>query len=177
MTPEDVAQRVVDLAPWPLLVVFSGGDPCMHEGFAEVADRLEQRGYTTQVETQGALNPPWLFLVDHVCVSPKPPSSGMITDFDRLNDVIRFHKPRLSLKVPVADAEDLQFAVGLHLSAPDVPFFVQPVNPLPGIAQSIDDRMTRLRALVDLVKADPRCGRMRVGPQLHTLLWGEARGV
>lgn len=176
MSPSEVVTQVRIRADYPILVVLTGGDPAMHAGLDDVNYKLRQYGYTTQVETQGALAADWLTQVDHVCISPKPPSSGMETDWDKLGKVVGLNDS-VSIKVPIAGRADLAFADRVHELYPGVPFFIQPVNPFPGQGESLDARVLRLKSLAEAVKGSPHRTLWRVMPQLHVLMWGEALGV
>jgi 7-carboxy-7-deazaguanine synthase len=155
--------------PW---VTLSGGNPAIHD-LAALVERLHASGRRVAVETQGTVYRPWLEQCDVVTVSPKPPSSGMQTDHARL---ARFAAlPQSNLKVVVFDDADFAYARNIHQRYPDRPFFIQPGN-----AVGQDDTAALLgkldwlaqRAMRDLAMADAI-----VLPQLHTLMYGNRRGV
>lgn len=107
--------------PW---VVLSGGNPCLYD-LKCVVWSLQRCGYWVAVETQGTSFPQWLRYADRICLSPKPPSSGMPTNDpgavgeDFIQHVIQMdiHKYRQSLspdwfffKVVIFDEMDFEWA-------------------------------------------------------------------
>ncbi|HEY7851220.1 MAG TPA: 7-carboxy-7-deazaguanine synthase QueE [Ktedonobacterales bacterium] len=155
--------------PW---VTLSGGNPAIHDLGALVA-RLHATNRQVAIETQGTVFRPWLTQCDVVTVSPKPPSSGMPTDHARL---ARFTAlPQSNLKVVVFDDADFAYAREIHLRYPDRPFYLQPGN-----AVGQDDTASLLKKLDWLAQRamrDPAMANVVVLPQLHTLLFGNRRGV
>lgn len=164
---EDVAAR---LAPGGV-VVLTGGDPCIHNGLGDVVTDLVDAGYVVQVETQGAINADWLDHVDTICLSLKPPSSGVTTDFDKLDAIVALtdgdEVPGMFLKVPVADAADLEFADMLSDLYPDLQLYVQPVNPTPGVEIDTATRLAAFERLVQDVLAKQTRHTWIVSLQLH----------
>ncbi|MCM3342284.1 7-carboxy-7-deazaguanine synthase QueE [Paenibacillus sp. MER TA 81-3] len=166
-------------------VTISGGNPALIPGMGELVDLLHAHGIRSAVETQGSRWQDWLMRIDDVTLSPKPPSSGMDTDFDRLDDIVnrlwnRSECKGLCLKVVVFDEQDLQYAIRVHERYADIPFVLQTGND--NVHSSDDDELIRslLRKyewLIDRTAAEPRLNRVRVLPQLHTLVWGNKRGV
>ncbi|MEC1232177.1 7-carboxy-7-deazaguanine synthase QueE, partial [Bacillus paralicheniformis] len=67
-----------------------------------------------------------------------------------------------------------------HQRYPDVPFFLQVGND--DLHTEDQDRLVerllqKYEQLVEAVTRDPEVNRVRVLPQLHTLIWGNKRGV
>jgi 7-carboxy-7-deazaguanine synthase len=155
--------------PW---ITLSGGNPAMHD-LTDLVDLLHASGRQIAVETQGTVFREWLRACDVVTVSPKPPSSGMTTNFAQLD---RFAVlPQANLKVVVFDDADLAYAKDIHLRYPAVPFYMQVGN-----AVGADDRdalLAKLDWLGGRVLADPALQDAVVLPQLHVLLYGNRRGV
>src|SRR5262245_23511922 len=67
--------------PW---VTRSGGNPALHD-LSELVALLHAAGRKLAVETQGTVFRDWLYDCAVVTVSPKPPSSGMETNFAQLD--------------------------------------------------------------------------------------------
>jgi 7-carboxy-7-deazaguanine synthase len=163
-------------------VTLSGGNPAIHD-CGQLVDELQTQGYLVAVETQGSIDAYWLQLVDHLTISPKPPSSGNVTLLDDdgpLDLMIRKRgwdvgSARLSLKVVVFDERDYDYAVAVHKRWPRVPFYVQ-AGTLVGEA-SRDDLCDALNALQTQVLMDPNMHDVAVLPQLHAILKGHARGI
>jgi len=194
LTAQEISLRVAALQPTAnIWVTLSGGNPLLH-GLNFLVERLHGFGFSVAVETQGSVYKPWLQNVDLITVSPKPPSSGMINpDLDLFlhqvqEDVQReSHKrmPRLSLKVPIWDERDLQFARTLHLRYPAVPFYLSVVTAMGGLhgdfdggrIDTQDDVIARYRWLVGRVIQDEAWVDIAgVFPQLHVLVWSHDRG-
>src|SRR5258708_12632953 len=82
MTPADIMARVEELAGGnPVLVSLSGGNPAL-QPLASFITLGRRNGHTFALETQGSLAQPWFAELDWMVLSPKPPSSGMATDWD-----------------------------------------------------------------------------------------------
>ncbi len=92
----------------PILVTVSGGNPALAP-LGELLEMGHARGHTFALETQGTKAPGWLSELDHLTISPKPPSSGMTPDWDKLRECVRVGqggKTGVSLKVVVFDDEE-----------------------------------------------------------------------
>lgn len=186
MSAEDVWQELYRLGGERFdHVTLSGGNPALLSQLGTLVDELHRHGITVAVETQGSRWQDWLMDVDEVTISPKPPSSGMNTDWTKLDDIISRLSGRppgraFSLKVVVFDELDLSYAESVHERYPNVPFYLQTGNPdvSTGDTQSHASRLLeRYEMLVDAVMKSDRLNDVRVLPQLHTLVWGNKRGV
>ncbi len=172
MSAAAIRDRLVALDPTVPWITLSGGNPVMHDLTALVA-LLHASGRKIAVETQGTVFREWLRACEVVTVSPKPPSSGMATNFAQLDRFAALHQA--NLKVVVFDDADLGYAKDVHLRYPAVPFYMQVGN-----AVGADDRdalLTKLGWLGARVLADPALQDAVVLPQLHVLLYGNRRGV
>ncbi|WP_019639299.1 7-carboxy-7-deazaguanine synthase QueE [Paenibacillus fonticola] len=166
-------------------VTLSGGNPALLGGLGALVKLLHDKGIAVAVETQGSRWQDWLAEIDQVTLSPKPPSSGMTTDWGALDNVVsrlaaRANPYSQSLKVVVFDEADLAYAKKVHARYPDIPFFLQVGNSdvrRMDIQQHTTDLLERYEQLIDLVVADPELNDVRVLPQLHALVWGNKRGV
>ncbi|WP_025690905.1 7-carboxy-7-deazaguanine synthase QueE [Paenibacillus zanthoxyli] len=163
-------------------VTISGGNPALiDEGLSELIDLLHERGIKAAIETQGSRWQDWFLKVDALTISPKPPSSGMSTDWEVLDSIMErvrtSGKGAHSLKVVVFDDEDYEYAVQVHHRYPDVPFFLQPGNENVTEEGDISARLlNKLEWLFEKVIADPEMNAARVLPQLHALIWHNKRG-
>ncbi|MBT2582521.1 7-carboxy-7-deazaguanine synthase QueE [Planococcus sp. ISL-109] len=162
-------------------VTISGGNPALHKGISELVALCHEKGWQTAVETQGSIWQDWLAEIDEVTVSPKPPSSGMILDYSKLDALLGKLAPnQASLKVVVFDDADLFFAEQLHIRYPSFPFFLQVGN---DDTLTVDDEkltqhlLGRYQWLIDRHLTSAALNNAKVLPQLHTLLWGNKRGV
>ncbi|KZZ83531.1 7-carboxy-7-deazaguanine synthase QueE [Bacillus sp. SJS] len=166
-------------------VTVSGGNPALLKNLQPVIARLKEKGMEIALETQGSRYQDWFTEIDDLTISPKPPSSGMKTDFDVLSSIFTRLRDAgtlssASLKVVIFNAEDLAFAKKVHLTYPGIPFYLQVGN---DDTATTDDEalmktlMSRYQWLIDEVMEDEQLNLVRVLPQLHTLLWGNKRGV
>jgi 7-carboxy-7-deazaguanine synthase len=178
MTPAEIVARLEQLAEPPIWVTLSGGNPAIPEAMPDLIRMLRHRGYRTSMETQGSIHRAWMRELDSLVLSPKPPSSGMTTDWAALHACVHAGAPETSLKVVVGSDEDYAFARSVHGLFPYVPFFVQPCNPH-GAANGFDLQTLSdtTRTLMERVANDPAARKWRVIPQLHTLAWGSMKGV
>jgi 7-carboxy-7-deazaguanine synthase len=196
MSSEAIVQRVRELGGAPEWVVVSGGNPALHD-LTLVVEGLTQAGFRIAVETQGTRWRDWLLETDRMCVSPKPPSSGMVTDWDALDRFVEHASERstdsgdpwLFIKVVVFDDADYEYACEVHARYPDVAFFLSAGND-PGatvgdadredartLAHVRNDLCVRSAWLAAKAMRDKRMERARIQSQYHVLLWGNQPGV
>ncbi|RIW35070.1 7-carboxy-7-deazaguanine synthase QueE [Bacillus salacetis] len=163
-------------------VTISGGNPALIGAIEELLVIFNDNEIQSALETQGSRWQDWFMDIDDLTLSPKPPSSGMNTDFDKLDFImgkLRGQKD-CSLKVVIFDERDLEYAAALHERYPGVPFFLQVGNS--NLAESDEGRLVRgliaeYEKLIDAVIQSERLNNVRVLPQLHTFVWGNKRGV
>lgn len=67
-------------------VVFTGGEPTLVKGMAELVAALKEKGYYIAVETNGLKSPDWLQFVDYVACSPKAEYSSLYESEDALKE-------------------------------------------------------------------------------------------
>lgn len=87
--------------------------------------------------------------------------------------------PQICLKLVIFDEEDYQYARATATRYPHLPLYLQAGNhTLPHLAEEIDlpGILSRLDWLIERVLRD-QWYRVTVLPQMHTLLWGNTRGV
>jgi len=186
MTPADIMARVDGLAGGiPLIVSLSGGNPAL-QPLAPLIALGCRSGHTFALETQGSVAQPWFAELDWMVLSPKPPSSGMATDWDAFEACLEAAqgRPRCVLKIVIFDDADYAYARTVATRYPALPVYLQVGNPAPLIGvggaaadeADIDDLLRRFRWLVGKVTAD-HWFAATVLPQLHVLAWGNKRGV
>ncbi len=166
-------------------VTISGGNPALLKELGGLVDALQALNVKIGLETQGTVWQEWFLQIDDLTISPKPPSSGMVTNFFELTDMVerlhdRISKNHVSLKVVVFDEKDLQYAKEVHQKYETVPFFLQVGNHY--LMMENDQHLTqillkKLDWLINQVITDPDFNNVRVLPQLHVLLWGNKKGV
>lgn len=200
MTPNEIFHRMVELSRSNALeddtrnhfshVTISGGNPALiGAAMSDFINLLKSYDINTSLETQGSRWQEWFYDIDDLCISPKPPSSGMITNFKALDEIIynlvaRIGQPGFEdcplpyLKVVIFDDEDFEFAKKVHKQYPRIEMFVSVGNINPYEPGEIHRRLlTDLEALWDRVLTDPDMNRVRALPQLHTLVWNNKRSV
>ncbi|WP_108670995.1 7-carboxy-7-deazaguanine synthase QueE [Peribacillus acanthi] len=166
-------------------VTISGGNPALLSNLSELIDLLHEQGIQVAIETQGSRWQDWLLDIDDLTISPKPPSSSMKTDFEKLDEIfeklqIADRTKNVSLKVVVFDDRDFEYAKEVHQRYPNIPFFVQVGN-----EDLLEEDSTKLMLqlikkyewLIDKTMASEELVNVRVLPQLHTFVWGNKRGV
>jgi len=162
-------------------VTISGGNPALHKGIGELIDLCHDEGWKVAVETQASIWQDWLLKIDDITLSPKPPSSGMKTDFSKLDSYLKnLVDLNASLKIVIFDELDFKFAEAVHQRYPAFPFFLQTGNTDTTTTNDellVSTLLNRYEWLVDLTVNSPIMNDVRVLPQLHTLLWGNKRGV
>lgn len=87
-------------------VTISGGNPALYQNLEELIVILKENGIKVAVETQGSRWQKWMYEIDELTISPKPPSSGMTTDYSVLSDIFEKLKNQnnsnhISLKIVV----------------------------------------------------------------------------
>lgn len=180
--PEDIIEELIQTGGKAFShVTISGGNPALHKGIAELVDLCHQQGWKVAVETQASIWQDWLAEIDDITLSPKPPSSGMSTDFAKLDFFIdKLQNANVSLKVVVFDRNDFAYAENLHQRYPAVPFFLQTGNEDTATTddtQLVADLLQRYEQLIDYHVRSSVMNDVKVLPQLHTLVWGNKRGV
>ncbi|AOZ92020.1 7-carboxy-7-deazaguanine synthase QueE [Paenibacillus crassostreae] len=166
-------------------VTLSGGNPALLPQLGGLVQLLHDRNIIVAVETQGSKWQDWLASVDEVTISPKPPSSGMNTDWEILDEIINHLEVRPvtyshSLKVVIFNEEDLDYAVKVHLRYLDTPMYLQVGNAdvhTTDSNQLTSTLLERYEWLIEKVMESSMLNQVRVLPQLHTLIWGNKRGV
>lgn len=183
MTAEAIVARVDALAAGPLLVTLSGGNPAL-QPLAPVIALGRRRGHSFALETQGSIARPWFATLDWLILSPKPPSSGMATDWEALAACVASGAAHRVLKIVVFDDADYAYARDVATRHPALPVYLQPGNPAPELGRADPSSeeadfaalRARYRWLVERVAAD-RWYDATVLPQLHVMVWGNRRGV
>ncbi len=166
-------------------VTISGGNPALLKNLDELIALFKENEVTIGIETQGSRWQDWFYDIDELTISPKPPSSKMITDFEILDKILvhlknNQNEQHVSLKVVIFNDEDYEFAKKIHQRYPDVPFFFQVGNDditTMDNAQLISKLLQKYEWLINKVISDGEVKNAKVLPQLHTYIWGNKRGV
>ncbi|MEK4231065.1 7-carboxy-7-deazaguanine synthase QueE [Solibacillus sp. FSL H8-0538] len=166
-------------------VTISGGNPALLRNLDALIGILKENEIKVGVETQGSRWQEWLYEVDELTLSPKPPSSGMTTDYSVLTDILeklqnRNSAQHISLKIVVFNQEDYDYAKQIHLRYPTIPFYLQVGNDditTMDNSRLISHLLEQYEALINKVILDEELRDVKVLPQLHALVWGNKRGV
>jgi 7-carboxy-7-deazaguanine synthase len=182
MTAEEVWKNLTNIGGDTFShITISGGNPALLPSLGPVVEFLKEKNMTLALETQGSKWQPWLPSIDEVTLSPKPPSSGMNTDFDMLGSIIQNleNHPKFCLKVVIFDEKDLAYAETVHQKFPHVPFFLQVGNSWLNADDStlLQYMLKRYEWLIDEAMKSNVFKNVKVLPQLHAFVWGNKRGV
>ncbi|UJW56938.1 7-carboxy-7-deazaguanine synthase QueE [Bacillus sp. A116_S68] len=186
MTATEIWDSLQALAPNNFShVTISGGNPALLKNMSDFIDLLKDYQINIALETQGSKWQDWFYRIDDLTLSPKPPSSMMSTNFDVLDDILTRlteadRVANISLKVVVFNDDDFSYAKKVHKRYPHVPFYLQVGNSDP-FTENKSSLTTHLLEkyewLTEKTVADRELNDARVLPQLHTLMWGNKRGV
>ncbi|MGD6780616.1 7-carboxy-7-deazaguanine synthase QueE [Sutcliffiella horikoshii] len=182
MSHEEIYEQLVEIGGKAFNhVTISGGNPALLKNIGKLVQLLHENDIKVALETQGSKWQDWLMEIDDLTISPKPPSSGMVTNFSILSDLLeRVKNSSVSLKVVVFDEDDLAYSKKVHKLYPDVAFYVQVGNDdttTEDDQKLISNLLAKYEWLIDQVMNDDEMNNVRVLPQLHTLVWGNKRGV
>ncbi len=183
MAPAAVMAEIEALSgDQPLMVSLSGGNPAI-QPLGALIGLGQGKGYRFALETQGSVAHPWFGDLDMLVLSPKPPSSEMVVDWEVFDHCVAAATgAKTVLKIVVFDEVDYLWAREVAGHYPDLAVYLQPGNhtpPPPDDDAAVVDQEgvdVRMRWLVDRVIED-RWFTARVLPQLHVMLWGNKRGV
>lgn len=195
MNSGDIINAIWALPPGPKWVVLTGGNPMLLNLEKLVGD-LHVHGYKVAVETQGSRHKDWVEKADRICVSPKPPSSGVQGEKSKraLHNFLGLLSPdalkKTFLKVVVFDNEDLDWAekvitvysnldtclslgtfpeesIGTHRG----------IQGFDGPPDSLESLASRYRELISKTATKPAFASTRLHVQNHVLAFGHAIGV
>lgn len=177
LDPVQIADRVT--AP---LVILSGGNPALL-ALEPLVFLLHERGQQVHVETQGSKWRHWLGMVDRLIVSPKPPSSSMVSD--RHDQQRRAFLDaaleggtwdQVACKIVVRDEVDLTWARGVLADAPAA-FKWAGLSCYTDRDDTVESLAARYRWLIEAALKHRDLERISILPQLHVVAFGHALGV
>jgi 7-carboxy-7-deazaguanine synthase len=186
MTASEILTRVNGLAAnQGVLISLSGGNPAL-QPLDELCTLARLNGHSLAMETQGSVARSWFAKLDWLILSPKPPSSGMTSDWNALGACVEAAgvRPCCVLKIVIFDEVDYAYARTAASHYPNLKIYLQVGNPAPLVASGkpmpeaadLGELLKRLRWLASRTIAD-RWFNATVLPQLHVLAWGNKRGV
>ena len=202
--------QAIEEHPWAPWMTLTGGDPCMWEELGDVVTWLNNRNTRVNVETQGMLFPDWLMHCDVITFSPKPPSSDNQVDIDASGGLVQWlisngrnHKGQICIKVPIFDAEDIQYALDVyntltpenHIAPLYDSFYFTAGSGTAHLEEASDYLTDSLARMVDVLASQRDLvdalfhmqqethvvkfnDKVHIGCQQHVLIWPEqSRGV
>lgn len=182
MSAQDIWKNIETLSgKRPLVISLSGGNPAT-QNLKPLIDLGHAKNYLFALETQGSIAQDWFADLDILTLSPKPPSSDMGTDwhaFDECLNAARQNKPagpEIALKIVVFDETDYAYAKDAAARYPSLPIYLQPGNHKTEGEADTETLNTQLKWLAEEVTKDSWFNA-RVLPQLHVMIWGNAKGV
>lgn len=180
MSANDIFEKVQHLSGnKPLMISLSGGNPAI-QPLGALIKRGHEHGYTFALETQGSIAQNWFGDLDVLTLSPKPPSSNMQTDWNKLAECVNAAgaQTKTNLKIVIFDETDYTYAQNAAQKFPELPIYLQPGNPVSDEDKEpeLDTLNRRLEWLADKVTRDGWYAA-HVLPQLHVMIWGNKRGV
>ncbi|GAB0247899.1 7-carboxy-7-deazaguanine synthase QueE [Staphylococcus pseudintermedius] len=165
-------------------VTVSGGNPALiGKAMDEFIDICHKNGVKVGLETQGSIWRDWFLKIDDLTISPKPPSSLMKTDFNVLDDIVSkllTHKVNFSLKIVYFNEKDKEYAkeVFNRFSDNNIPYYLSVGNESPYTDKDITKQLlNKLDELWNVVINEPEFNDVQALPQLHSIVWGNKRGV
>ena len=187
MTAQEILDGLREMsAPAPLapLIVLSGGNPALHE-LGPLVELLQENGHRVSVETQGSRWKQWLADVNLLTISPKPPSSGMVSEkHDQETAEFMAHvkmalarPPMAVLKIVVFDEIDYRWASAFAKRYPYELYLSAGTPQGLDAAPTVDEILSVYGWLCRRVANDPAMKHARVLPQMHVLAFGTVRGV
>ncbi len=178
MSAEEIFAEVQKLSGHnPIMISLSGGNPAI-QPLGPLIELGHEYGYTFALETQGSVAQDWFAPLDVLTLSPKPPSSGMDTDWAKLDECIEAaaNGPKVALKIVIFNDTDYKYARRCAARYPDLPLYLQPGNNVVEGAPDMTALNARLEWLAGKVTND-NWHTAHVLPQLHVMIWGNQRGV
>lgn len=174
---DTILERVKQLAPPPIWVTLSGGNPAMYD-LTKLVSALRAQDYRVACETQASLACEWFRQLDMLVLSPKPPSAGNATNAEQVAQALTHAPENVVLKIVLFDREDYLYARSIIQVFPEVSVILQIGTPLELV--SIDLLVQHYRTLTSHLLhwlQEDQLFKVRVLPQLHRLLFEALRGV
>lgn len=178
MRAEEVFAKIEELSGGiPTMVTLSGGNPAI-QPLGELIDIGHAKGYRFAVETQGSVAADWFSKLDVITLSPKPPSSGMETVWEKFDICIEAagESPEIALKIVIFDDQDYAYAQDAAARYPDLPLYLQPGNHAVDGDADMAGLNHRMQWLVEK-SLDDISLNATILPQLHVMIWGNEKGV
>lgn len=177
MSFRTISEQVQRLAPPPIWVTLSGGNPALYD-LAELVSSLRALGYRVACETQGSVVREWFRELNMLVLSPKPPSAGKVTSADEVARALSFAPENVVLKIVVFDRDDYLYARSIIHAFPERCAILQIGTPLE--LTDVNLLVQHVRVLTSQILGwldEDGLYEVRVLPQLHRLMFEAVRGV
>ncbi|MCL1935229.1 MAG: 7-carboxy-7-deazaguanine synthase QueE [Defluviitaleaceae bacterium] len=162
-------------------VTITGGNPALLKDLEYFVDLLKENEIKISLETQGSKWQGWMLKIDEITLSPKPPSSGMKLDLDKFDMIINnLSKNNVSIKIVIFNDIDFDFSIEIYRRYKGIPFYLQTGNEYINetnnliLTQKLVEKYTWL---IDKAINNEEMKDIKILPQIHTLVWGNKRGV
>ncbi len=182
MQAEDILSEIKKLSDnKPLIITLSGGNPAI-QPLLPLIQIGRKIGYSFAMETQGSVPKPWFNELEHLILSPKPPSSHEAVNWEKFQECLNNagQKTSVILKIVVFNEDDYIWSRDVSKRFPALPVYLQAGNHTPPSEEDetidINGILNRMDWLVERSLKD-RWFNVHILPQLHVLLWGNKRGV
>ncbi len=182
MSSEEIWASVQKLSGGcPLTVSLSGGNPAIQD-FSRFISLANNNGYDVAMETQGSVYRKWFAKLQHLAISPKPPSAQIQFDPEKLDAcVMGGPKNSTVLKIVIFDDQDYKWAKEVAQRYPELPLFLQAGNSshMDDYSEADDPVAHACKNTQRLIEKTLSDGwfRPKILPQLHVMIWGNERGV
>ncbi len=168
-----ITEIIAKLTTYPSkLICITGGEPLAQTGPNELIGELLELGYYINIETNGSINIQNLLTKYNeilISLDIKCPSSEMENQMDLTN--IELLKATDQLKFVIQDLNDYDHALKiLREHHPDCHIIFTPL-------EGIELKWLAEKVLEDQSLFEELGIKIRVLPQLHKLIWGDARGI
>jgi len=177
MSFHSIIEQVQRLAPPPIWVTLSGGNPAIYD-LTELVSSLRALGYRVACETQGSVVREWFRELNMLVLSPKPPSAGKVTSAEEVAHALSFAPESVVLKIVVFDRCDYLYARSIIQAFPDQPAILQIGTPVD--VTDVNRLVQHYRSLTSQILGwlnEDCLYEVRVLPQLHRLMFEAVRGV
>ena len=182
MTSEEIWLKVRTLSnDCPLTISLSGGNPAIQD-FSAFIKIAQSNGYEVAMETQGSIHQPWFADLNYLALSPKPPSAEISFDKSKFAKCVQAGPVgKIAMKIVIFDEIDYNWAKEMADLYPDLPLFLQAGNlshqtQTKSAKSPFDQSSEKMRWLIEKTLSD-NWFKPKILPQLHVMIWGNARGV
>lgn len=173
----------------PILITLTGGNPALWD-FSELLEMGKKHKFTFACETQGSIAQEWFKDLDYLTLSPKPPSSGQVTDWSKLKECLDAGKVKWNgkqllenpcnahLKIVIADKEDYDYAKAVYSQYPFLPFYLSVCSPIEGTVEEIRDAIAgRYKQIAQWISEDRWFIDVHLSFQQHAVVHGNLREI